>query len=556
MTTSTIDAFIAAENTRRGNSQPYPPPYSAAPSPTESAVIGWQSAALTTGTATNPAGNGNAILLDGPHSQYAVQVDSLGHVAINDISTGNATSGQSIAVDGAAYILFNGGGSDVSSGLAPDSLFILSNQDSAVALLYQANFGRVPDLAGLEAWRHQYDAGLLTVDQIAQAFIASPEFQGRFGSNLTDAQFVDALYHNVLGRNADLAGETAWNQAVANWQAQGLTQQQARAKALIGFAGSPECQRDAAGWLVNTGRGGYADPGNPLPAQSVMNQAETSGYIDTSLMSVPATNTNIYSSDAVSARFGGVTKGMVISNNSGNVSLDAVMSNGTIVASAAVSNIAVSGSGNLIYGSPNAGGVNIAGGVGNTIALGAGATAIAGPVMWSFDDSGVLTPSSGKATIIGFNPSIDIYYSSIQTFTGQGTRGLVLLDASQGQAFNGTALTFGPAYASTQPLNMLKLGDVGGGSAVEVAAAVNKAYTLAGTPAEHLLIVGQVTQTSPMAAAGDTVLYDYFQLQPTSPTFANADLNHNHLVDANELTFEAKFVGLATSSITAHSFGG
>ena len=43
-----------------------------------------------------------------------------------------------------------------------------------------------------------------------QSFLDSGEFKAKFGSNLTDAQFVDRMYANVLLRSADTGGLNAW----------------------------------------------------------------------------------------------------------------------------------------------------------------------------------------------------------------------------------------------------------------------------------------------------------------------------------------------------------
>ncbi len=76
---------------------------------------------------------------------------------------------------------------------------------AVIARLYLATFERVPDDAG-----HSYWVGLdaATAD-IAAYFIASPEFQLRYGS-LTNSQFVDRVYRNVLGRTADADGASYW----------------------------------------------------------------------------------------------------------------------------------------------------------------------------------------------------------------------------------------------------------------------------------------------------------------------------------------------------------
>jgi hypothetical protein len=50
-------------------------------------------------------------------------------------------------------------------------------------------------------------AGGDTVDDVAQAMLSSAEYSARFSSS---GAFVDALYRDVLGRNADTVGRNAW----------------------------------------------------------------------------------------------------------------------------------------------------------------------------------------------------------------------------------------------------------------------------------------------------------------------------------------------------------
>lgn len=70
--------------------------------------------------------------------------------------------------------------------------------------LYQAAFARTPDPSGLGFWTRSLDAGT-ALQQVAQTFVASPEFAQRYGSP-DDAQFVTQLYANVLHRSPDASG--------------------------------------------------------------------------------------------------------------------------------------------------------------------------------------------------------------------------------------------------------------------------------------------------------------------------------------------------------------
>ncbi len=74
--------------------------------------------------------------------------------------------------------------------------------------LYQATLARNPDADGLWGWSSQLAGGRPESD-VARGFVASAEFQQTYG-NTSDAQFINLLYQNVLGRSADGAGQTGW----------------------------------------------------------------------------------------------------------------------------------------------------------------------------------------------------------------------------------------------------------------------------------------------------------------------------------------------------------
>jgi len=77
-------------------------------------------------------------------------------------------------------------------------------KDAAIALLYEAAFNRQIDNAGYKFWTTGA-ADELDVDQIADYFIASDEFQLYF-SNASNEQFVEAIYRNFFDRDVDQAG--------------------------------------------------------------------------------------------------------------------------------------------------------------------------------------------------------------------------------------------------------------------------------------------------------------------------------------------------------------
>ena len=104
--------------------------------------------------------------------------------------------------------------------------------------LYQAAFDRVPDIGGLGYQMNALETGLSLV-QVAGNFIASPEFQARYGSAVTDEQFVTLLYENVLHREPEAAG--------LQFHLDELAGGQSRAMVLTHFSESPEDQANLVG---------------------------------------------------------------------------------------------------------------------------------------------------------------------------------------------------------------------------------------------------------------------------------------------------------------------
>jgi len=82
------------------------------------------------------------------------------------------------------------------------------SRTAPITRLYFAFFLRIPDFGGLTFWTERFQRGL-TLQAIAQAFATSAEFQNRYGT-LTNAQFVDQVYQNVLERAPDPQGRQFW----------------------------------------------------------------------------------------------------------------------------------------------------------------------------------------------------------------------------------------------------------------------------------------------------------------------------------------------------------
>ncbi|MFC7738284.1 DUF4214 domain-containing protein [Roseomonas sp. GCM10028921] len=87
--------------------------------------------------------------------------------------------------------------------------FVADWEAMQVARTYWTALGRDPELGGLTGWTSALKAGQITVGQLTDGFVDSPEFQIRYGY-LDDAGFIDQLYRSVLNRAADHGGASAW----------------------------------------------------------------------------------------------------------------------------------------------------------------------------------------------------------------------------------------------------------------------------------------------------------------------------------------------------------
>lgn len=106
-------------------------------------------------------------------------------------------------------------------------------QVDPVIRLYQTAFNRLPDNAGLTAWVVPFSTGAITLQSIANGFTQSTEFTSLYPTSLSNAQYVGALYWNILQRQGEDAGIKGWVSALDSGA---LT----RAQVLLGFSESGE----------------------------------------------------------------------------------------------------------------------------------------------------------------------------------------------------------------------------------------------------------------------------------------------------------------------------
>ncbi len=191
----------------------------------------------TVGNDTMNGGAGNDHINGGAGIDIALYSGSKASHTI----TVTAPAGNTAGSNGAPDLQVSGGGDGTDQLTGVERLkfddgalaFDITGNAGQVYRLYQAAFDRTPDVPGLSDWLRGMDAGL-ALQKVATGFIGSAEFQGLYGANPTNAQFINLLYANVLNRTPDQGGYDYWSDQMDL----GLT----RELVLIGFSESAENQ--------------------------------------------------------------------------------------------------------------------------------------------------------------------------------------------------------------------------------------------------------------------------------------------------------------------------
>lgn len=155
-------------------------------------------------------------------------------------------------VDGGIAVRQNGGGTDTLFNVEriqfADQTLALDIEGVAGSAfrLYQAAFDRTPDTAGLSYWIHELDNAKGDMAWMANNFIISDEFRSTYGTpeGVSNADFLNLVYNNVLDRAADGQGFTYWMNELDN----GFD----RGRVLASFSESVENQANVAA-LVHDG---------------------------------------------------------------------------------------------------------------------------------------------------------------------------------------------------------------------------------------------------------------------------------------------------------------
>lgn len=108
--------------------------------------------------------------------------------------------------------------------------------------MFTAALDRAPLPKGLGFWIDALDKGF-SLESVAANFLAVPEFGQRFGTNLSNGEFVNTLFEHVLHRAPKQAGYDFWTAALDS----GVS----RAHVLMQFSESPENQAQVLAAIQN-----------------------------------------------------------------------------------------------------------------------------------------------------------------------------------------------------------------------------------------------------------------------------------------------------------------
>ncbi|MEY3979607.1 MAG: hypothetical protein RLZZ375_1036 [Pseudomonadota bacterium] len=110
--------------------------------------------------------------------------------------------------------------------------------------IYKAAFNREPDLPGMGYWISRMDQQMDPME-LAQRFVDSQEFRSVYGAKPSNAEFVNKIYQNVLGRAADATGYNWWVNKMNTDSSKTF------AKVLADFSESTENKTALAGQLAD-----------------------------------------------------------------------------------------------------------------------------------------------------------------------------------------------------------------------------------------------------------------------------------------------------------------
>lgn len=175
---------------------------------------------VTVGTGNDSVDGGSSFdqaFLQAGRTSYSVSIDNGGLVIVAN------SGGETKTLTGVEFVKFDDG----------SIITAMANQDQGVvARLYETILNREAEADGLQSWVSELQSGATDLASIAAGFVNSQEFQN-LTQGTTNSEFLDLLYQQSFGREADAAGKAAWLDLLDSGAA-------TREGLAIGFAASQE----------------------------------------------------------------------------------------------------------------------------------------------------------------------------------------------------------------------------------------------------------------------------------------------------------------------------
>ncbi len=202
----------------------------------------------------------DVVSLSTPFADYAVPSQNLANSVSSDLAestsdlsvySGNFSDYKFYNLDDNRYEIRNSSTADEITGITTltfsdktinviddikgvfDQVTGLNSASGQMFRLYNAAFARFPDPSGLNYWIDKFSSGENDERAVASSFLVSNEFIATYGTQNTTEHYINNLYKNVLGRDADLSGLLYWTEQINS-------SAETRYEVLLGFSESAE----------------------------------------------------------------------------------------------------------------------------------------------------------------------------------------------------------------------------------------------------------------------------------------------------------------------------
>ncbi|MEP5728816.1 MAG: DUF4214 domain-containing protein [Sulfitobacter sp.] len=150
----------------------------------------------------------------GSQKQFSVYVDPMGVQVMDRLEGGEGND----TLEDVEYLDFEFGVEPNANGLLDLEMYgrageLEVDEFADLIELYIAYTGRAPDAVGLLFWAAALEEGM-PLDELATIFAGEPEPTAALPDTLSNAEFVEKVYEQVLGRTPDVDGANFWLQVL------------------------------------------------------------------------------------------------------------------------------------------------------------------------------------------------------------------------------------------------------------------------------------------------------------------------------------------------------